>query len=157
MNVSMSRSRGAIAVLIVLAAIAGGCEGHTSIPNGAQQIHVTVVGGAVRLSPATARAGDIYLVMGTPGTDVVLVQKKTTADGPLEPLTDADLDRIAHGDTQFTAITGGFANGEPHGYVTKIVLTPGRYALLIDSPEVLAPQLGGVIPADSIAILEIQP
>ena len=93
--------------------------------------------------------------MDTPGAEVLFVQRQTTESGTPEGLSDADLTRLAHGDTEFTRMTGGLANGEPHGFVTKLVLIAGNYAFLTDAPEALAS--GDVMPAEDIAILAVTP
>ena len=61
--------------------------------------------------PATARAGDIYVVLDTPGSSVGFAQRKRTAAEAPGPLTDEDLDRLARGDTQGTASEGSMAPG----------------------------------------------
>lgn len=147
--------RGAMALVTLLATVAAGCEGHTAIPAGAQEVHVTVNGRQIHLAPATVRAGDVYLVMDTRGAEVLLVQRQTTESGTPGGLSDADLTRLTHGDTEFTSITGGFANEEPYGFVTKLVLIAGNYAFLTDAPEALAS--GEVMPAEDIAILAVTP
>ena len=85
-----------------------GCgRGQTPIPAGAQEVHVTVSGAQVDLEPATVRAGDIFVVLDTPGSSVGFAQRQRTANETPGPLTDEDLARLAHGDTQGTSI-GGF-------------------------------------------------
>ena len=146
------------ALLAVLVAGAlTGCDGGVAVPRGGHALHVTVTGDDVHLEPATMPAGDIYLVLDTPGTDVTLVEAKASADATPGPLTDDDLDRVRHGDTFHTSLTGGFANGGPHGNVTKLTLTPGTYAFVADAPEALAGRSGGVIPPGAIAVLQALP
>ncbi len=147
--------RGAMVLVTLLATVTAGCEGHTAIPAGAQEVHATVVGKQVHLAPTTVRAGDVYLVIDTPGADVLLVQSQTSESGTPGGLSDADLARLAHHDTQFMRMTSGFANGEPHGIVSKLVLTAGNYAFLTDSPDALV--VGQVIPPEDIAILSVTP
>ena len=153
------------AVLGLVCVLAGCGPGQTPVPPGAQLVHVSVVGSEVRLDPATVSAGDTFVVLDTPGSSVGFAQAKRTAAEALGPLTDADLDRLARGDTQGTAI-GGFedvgcspdqraeARGQmgPCGNVFQIVLTPGKYAFFTGSPE-------GEPGADarSITVLEVIP
>ena len=81
------------------------------------------------------------------------------------PLTDEDLDRLAHGDTQGTAIEGFDDLGcspeqraedrgqmGPCGNVFKVVLTPGKYAFYTGSIE---GEPGD--DARSMAVLEVVP
>ena len=161
MSVSISEQTGpgwrvGVIVLPLLVAVAiGACEpGAIVVPSGGQAVHVVVSGDTVRLEPATVRAGDVYLVLDQTGTNVVLVQAKAAPEETPGPLTDEQLDRISHGDTFHTSITGGFASGGPHGNVSKLVLAPGRYAFLADSPEAFVARAGGTIPSGSMAILD---
>jgi len=146
-----------VVLSLLIAGVPGGCEpGPVTVPPGAQEVHVAVNGDTVRLEPATVRAGDVYLVQN-PGTSVILVERKAAPEETPGPLSDEELDRVAHGDTFHTAITGGFADGPPHGYVSKLVLAPGKYAFLADNPESLAARSGGVIPPESMAVLDVLP
>jgi hypothetical protein len=144
-----------------------GCgRGQAAVPAGAQLVAVSATGSEVRLDPATVRAGDVYVVLETPGSSVGFVQGKSTAAERPGPLTDEDLARLAHGDTQGTEI-GGFDDTGcspeqraedrgrmgPCGNVFKLVLEAGRYAFF-------AGDLDGAPPGDhsgSIAILEVLP
>ena len=58
-----------VGLACVLASALAGC-GHDQgpVPAGAQQVHVEVAGSEVRLDPATVRAGDVYVVLDTPGS-----------------------------------------------------------------------------------------
>ena len=144
-----------------------GCgRGQEAVPAGAQLVGVSVTGSEVRLDPATVRAGDVYVVLETPGSSVGFAQRKSTAEEQPGPLTDDDLARLARGDTQGTAI-GGFDDSGcspeqraedrgrmgPCGNVFKLVLGAGRYAFF-------AGDLDGAPPGDysgSIAVLEVLP
>ncbi len=156
---SWRRSRvGLVVFPLLMAAAISACEpGAIVVPSGGQAVHVIVSGDGVRLEPRTVRAGDVYLVLDQPGANVVLVQAMAAPEETPGPLTDEQLDRISHGDTFDTAITGGFANGPPHGNVSKLMLAPGRYAFLADSPEAVAARAGGTIPSGSMAILTVVP
>ena len=158
------RRAGQLAVLLGLLAIAtAGCwRGQATIPPGGQQIHVSVTEANVRLDPATVPAGDVYVVLDTPGSSVGFASRQDRAEATPGPLSDDDLARLALGDTQWTAITG-FDNvgcsadqrAEDWGLmgycgnVFKETLTPGKYAFFIGDPEGDGPQ--------SIAVLEVVP
>ena len=104
---------GALLLLVLGTGVLGGCSHHSpiTVPSGGQEVHVTVNGDAVRLEPTSVRAGDIYLVLDIPDTDVTLVESMAAADATPGPLSDADLDRVAHGDTFHTSQTSGFPSG----------------------------------------------
>ena len=158
----LSAFRLVLAVLVVV-----GCgRGQEAVPAGAQLIAVSATGSEVRLDPATVRAGDVYVVLETPGSSVGFVQRKSTAAERPGPLTDEDLARLARGDTEGTEI-GGFDDSGcspeqraedrgrmgPCGNVFKLVLGPGKYAFF-------AGDLDGAVPgddSDSIAVLEVLP
>jgi hypothetical protein len=116
----------------------------------------------VRLAPATVRAGDIYIVLDTPGSSVGFVMRQRTAAETPGPLDDDELERLARGDTEGTAI-GGFNDvgcspeqrAEDRGQmgycgnVFREVLTPGKYAFFIGEVDTGAPK--------SIAVLQVVP
>jgi len=152
-------------VLVVL--LLDGCgRGQEAVPAGAQLVTVSVTGSAVRLDPATVRAGDVYVVLETPNAHVGFVQRKSTAEERPGPLTDDDLARLARGDTEGTAIDEIDDSGcspeqraedrgrmGPCGNVFKLVLGAGKYAFF-------AGELDGGPPRDysgSIAVLEVLP
>jgi hypothetical protein len=153
-------------VCLVAGSLAGCGRGQTPIPPGAHLVHVEVIGSEVRLDPATAPAGDVYVVLDTPGSGVGFAQRKRTAAETPGPLNDEDLDRLARGDTEGMAI-GGFDDvgcseeqrardrGQmgPCGNVFKIVLAQGKYAFFGGNPEGGAPGEG----ARAIAVLEVTP
>ena len=65
---------GALFTLALATGVLGGCShGPISVPSGSQEVHVTINGDTVRLEPTTARAGDIYVVLDTPDTNLTLV------------------------------------------------------------------------------------
>ena len=155
-----------LAALVGLVCVLAACgRGQTPVPAGAQLVHVSVAGSEVRLDPATASAGDIYVVLDTPGSSIGFAQQQRSAEATPGPLTDEDLDRLAHGDTQGTAIEGFDDLGcspeqraedrgqmGPCGNVFKIVLTPGKYAFYTGSIE---GEPGD--DARSMAVLEVVP
>lgn len=161
------RSGLVIAIAGILAVALAGCgRGQTPIPEGAQQIHVVVDGSTLRLDPGTVRAGDLYVVLDTPGSSVGFAQRQQTAEATPGPLTSQDIDRLAHGDTEGTAI-GGFddlgcapeqraedrGRMGPCGNVFQVVLTPGMYVFFTGN-------LDGGPPGDysgSIAVLRVTP
>lgn len=163
-------SRRRLATIGVAALLAGalvGCgRGQMPVPAGAQLLHVVVDGQKVRLDPATVRAGDVYVVLDTPGSGVGFAERKRSATETPGPLTDQDIDRLAHGDTQGTAI-GGFddigcspeqraedrGRMGPCGNVFHVVLTPGKYVFFTGN-------LDGGPPGDHsgrIAVLHVMP
>jgi hypothetical protein len=151
--------------VVVIASVSCG-RGQTPIPYGAQQVHVQVIGSEVRLDPATVPAGDVYVVLDTPRSGVGFAQRQATAAETPGPLREEDIERLARGDTQGTAI-GGFDNlgcseeqraedrGQmgPCGNVFKVVLTPGKYAFYSGNLDGGASGEG----PRSIAILEVSP
>ena len=155
-----------IGLVCVLSVTLGGCgRGQVPVPAGAQLVHVSVVGSEVLLDPETVSAGDVYVVLDTPGSSVGFAQRQRTAAETPGPLTDEDLDRLARGDTGGTAIGGFDATGctaeqraedrgrmGPCGNVFQIVLTPGKHAFFAGDLEGGPP---GV--ARSIAVLEVIP
>jgi len=158
--------RSVLVLALLTIALAGCGRGQTPIPAGAQEVHVTVSGAQVDLEPSTVRAGDIFVVLDTPGSGVGFAQRQRTATETPGPLTDEDLARLAQGDTQGTSI-GGFDDAGcspeqraedrgrlgPCGNVFQIVVSPGKYAFFTGD-------LDGVPPgdhSDSIAVLEVVP
>ena len=154
---TMSSFSGVVFPLLLTTMLAGCWPSPITVPAGGQEVHVVVEGDKVHLEPTTVRSGDVYLILDNPGTNVVLVQRKTAPEETPGPLTDEELDRIAHGDSFHTSQTSGFANGEPYGNVSKLVLSPGKHAFLADAPELLAERSGGVIPPESMAVLQVLP
>ena len=153
----------ALAVLLVVGLV--GCGHSTTVPDGGQQVHVVTAGSEVRLEPASVRAGDIYLVLDEPTTNISLVQRRHTAEATPGPMTNDDLTRIAQGDEGGTSIEG-FENSQCEetrraadrgqlmvpggcGNVFKVTVPAGRYAILLGGPPM------GVPPP--IAVLEVLP
>ena len=152
-----------LALVGLLSFAAAGCgRGQATIPPGGQQVHVSVAGANVRLDPATVRAGDVYVVLDTPGSAVGFAKRQGSAEETPGPLSDDDLARLGLGDTQGTAISGfddvGCSDDQRAedrglmgycGNVFRETLTPGKYAFFIGDPEGQGPQ--------SIAVLEVVP
>ena len=163
----MIRRSALVSLLVLVTAILVGCgPSQAPIPPGAQELHVVVTGEELRLEPTTVRAGDVYVVLDTPGSSVGFAQRRRTATETHGPLSEDDLDRLARGDTQGTSI-GGFddtgcsaaqraeSRGRmgPCGNVFRIVLSEGKYAFFTGN-------LDGGPSGDysgSIAVLEVVP
>ncbi len=137
-------------MLGLLSGVLAGCEGHTAIPPGGQELHFTVIGSEIHLAPTTALAGDIYIVVDTPGAEIFLVERKATAEEEPGPMSDDDLVRVARGDTQGMSVTCCFETREPHGNIHKVVLSAGKYAFTLASPE------QGPVPLE-MALLQVLP
>ncbi len=164
----MSRSRSIALLLVLFGGTLLGCgRNQTTIPPGGQEVHVVVTGSEIRLEPDTVPAGDVYVVLDTPGSSVILVERQRAAEETPGPLGDDDLARIALGDMQGTAIQGFDDTGcsteqraEDRGQmgycgnVTKVVLSAGKVAFLSNDPAG-APE--GLVPPQSMAVLEVRP
>jgi hypothetical protein len=161
---SMMRPIHVVCLLVsLLAGVAGGCgRGQERVPVGAQKVHVAVTESEVRLDPAVVRAGDVYVVLDTPGSTVGFATRKATEAETPGPFTDEELERLAQGDWEFTAVEGfadtGCSDAQRAadrgltgycGNVFKERLTPGKYAFFICDGDVGAPR--------SIAVLEVLP
>ena len=126
--------------------LAGCAQGLATVPPGSQLVHLVAAEGVVRLSPATVRAGEVYLELDEPlpGSFRLVEAKRTASDTP-GPLTDNDLERVAHGDTEGTSVSGYGPSCDPGqasdalgkladegncGNVWKFVLVAGKYAIL---------------------------
>jgi hypothetical protein len=123
-------------------------------------VHVELSGMEVRLQPDIVQAGDVYLVVDTPGAGPVVISSGAGGSGSaadLAPLSDQDLARLREGSTYLMTISAGYGTGAPHGNVHKLVLDAGHYALLADNPERLAMANGGTIPSAQLAVLEVLP
>jgi hypothetical protein len=138
-----------LGILVVAGLLAlAGCARSTPIPAGGQEVHVAVTDTEVRLVPSTVRAGDVYLVLDAPPAGSFAFVERARAGETPGPLTDADLARLARGDTEGTSIGGLDAGGcapdqraedrgrmGPCGNVMQVSLAPGKYALVGGSPE----------------------
>lgn len=153
----------AIGLLGAAVAFTGvGCEMATPVPPGAQIVRVTMTDAAVRLDPDTVRAGDVYLELDSPpGGSFSFVARQDSAEATPGPMTDAALQRLRAGDTFHTVIVSFGAGGcspdqdaqalgktGPCGNVGKVVVGPGRYAVVGGSPDA---------GPNAIGILTVQP
>ena len=131
----------------LLVVVLAGC-GMTQkpIPPDAQVLHLVITPAEIRLDPATARAGYVYVVLDTPNTGYTFVSTGLGPDGEI-PLTDDDLARLRRGDQQGMSFAfwggeqcspeqiaeGRGKMGPPCGNVAEMNLTPGMYAFLIEA------------------------
>jgi hypothetical protein len=156
-----SLSKGQVRAALLMAAAAFGlvgCDAHAPIvvPSGAQVVHAVIDGGTVRLAPATAHAGEVYLVVDTPDTSLVFIQGMPAPEASAGPLSDEQIDALAGtGSTYHTSITCCYMNDPRGGASAKLALTAGKYVLLVDDPaRALGPDLGP-IPSGAMAVLEV--
>jgi hypothetical protein len=143
----MAVARLGVACLLVSAIV--GCESPTPVPAGAQVVHVTITESLVALAPDTVRAGDVYLALDAPlSGSFAFVAGQDSATATPGPLSDEAIERLRRGDTFHTMIDGLDAGGcSPAqdaeargkmglcGNVMKLILGPGRYAIVGGSPE----------------------
>jgi hypothetical protein len=139
---------GRIVVIGLLVAGLVACEPSTSIPSGAQQVHVTATTSGVSLEPATVRPGDVYLVLDVPAAGVGFVQTQAAADASPGPLSATDLARLTQGDLQGFAIESLSVNC--CGKVVKKTLAAGKYAIVGGGTQ------DGTSPS-ALAVLEVTP
>jgi hypothetical protein len=181
---AIARRRGhgrSITILMLVSAggmVVGCGPERIPIPSGAQVVHVSISESEVRLEPATVRAGDVYLVLDEPANGGFGFVSRSAGPDTFGPLSDDDLERLAHGDTEATAMDGVDAGGcspeqdaasrgqmGPCGNVMQAVVAPGKYAILgpgwteqMTEPRIdpTAPP-GGFVPPSSMGILEVVP
>ena len=142
-----------LGLLITSALAIAGCgllDRGQPIPAGAQQVHVTIVDGTVRLAPDTVRAGPTYLVVDDPPDGGFAFVSGTGSGGTAEaPLAPGAVERLERGDTEGTSISGFSAGGcdaaqnaadrgktGPCGNVMMVALGPGTYALAAEPLEI---------------------
>ena len=114
-----------IALVVVLALfLSGTVRGRTVVPPGAQQVEVEVTATEVRLTPTTVQAGDIYLVLVTPRSDVTFTQDELVGN---DIPTHRDFDLRGCTDAQRAEDRGqlGYC-----GNVFKVTLAAGNYVFL---------------------------
>jgi hypothetical protein len=147
-----------LAMSIILLGLLASCgERAATIPAGAQQVHVAVTEAGIRLDPVNVPAGDVYVVLDTPGSSVGFLQGQ---DGPL---SDETLARVTQtGDSEGTSMQSfdqvGCSDEQraedlgqlgPCGNVSKVVLRPGKYAFFTGDLPAGPPR--------SLAVLEAMP
>ena len=151
-----SPAQGAVALLAALV-LASGLLIVGRGPADGQSISVIVNGDALRLEPATIRAGDVLVVVGQEGSKVILARRTASPGEAPGPLSTDEVNLLSEGRTMHVSITRGFANGGPLGLAVRLTLAPGRYVFLPDEPAALAARSGGLIEPRSMAVLEVQP
>jgi hypothetical protein len=169
-----------VALLGVIPGLFVACgRGRTPVPAEAQVVHIAVIESELRLDRATVRAGDVHIVLDTPRSSVGFASRKL---GAVEtgPLSEDDVARLAHGDTQGLGIGGfdlsGCSNAQraedlglmgPCGNVFRVTLVEGTYAFLgpgwteqttETTRPLVAPTVGppGLLPR-SVAVLQVLP
>ncbi len=157
-RLSGARTRNLVVAAIAVTALVG-CASHApviDIPADAQVVHAVIAGGAIRLEPATARAGDVYLVVDTPNTSVVFIEGMTAPEPSAAPLSDSQIDALRlSGSTYHTAITCCYMHDERGGASARLALPAGKYAFVIDDPaQSLGPDRGP-IPSAAMAVLQV--
>jgi hypothetical protein len=165
-----------IALLACLVIACG--RGQTPIPPGVQVVHVVATKSEVRLDPSSVHPGDVYLVLDEPmdGSFAFVERKRTAADSP-GPLGDDDLERLANGDTEGTAIGSYGVGCDPAqraedrgqmgycGNVWKVAVVAGKYAILgpgwteqeVEASVDPTADPAGFIAPRSMAVLEVLP
>jgi hypothetical protein len=143
----MTRFAPLMTLMALVIGTVGGC-GNAVPPSGAQLVHLVATASEVQLNPATVHAGDVYVELDDPadGGSFGFVGEALTGGlpGTIGPLTDTILERLAHGDTEGSAMssvgpscTGPQGVDRGHlsqpgvcGDVFKLVLVAGKYAIL---------------------------
>jgi hypothetical protein len=176
----MLRRFGAEVILVgLLVGVLAGCGRNTPIPPGAQVVHVVATESEVRLDPASVHAGDIYLVLEEPlDGSFAFVSLIRTAEATSGPLSDDDLERLAHGDTEGTSMESFSVGCDPSQQAESrgqrgpcgnafgpMVLVEGKYAILgpgwtmMETEPSVDPTAGpgGFLPPSTMAVLEVLP
>jgi hypothetical protein len=149
---------GAVLLMVPVAARLPAYQVSWGIPPGAQEVRVFGTADSVRINPQTVRAGAIYVVIDRSAWGASFIGR-TALDEPdgmsiladVEPLSDADVDRISRGDTSSTVAWAGLA------HVTEVVVGPGSYLFAVDDPILLAQRGAGAAPPGTIAVLRVVP
>jgi hypothetical protein len=175
----MQRFRTGLLLGCLLAGVLLGCGRKMPIPSGSQVVHVVATESEVRLDPATVHAGEVYLVLDEPlDGSFDFVALKRTAEATPGPVSDDDLERLAHGDTEgasmegFSAGCGPAQQAESRGQTGPcgnafgpLVLSAGKYAILgpgwtmMETEPSVDPTAGpaGFVPPPTMAVLEVLP
>lgn len=178
----MRWSKTVAALVGLLVSVLAGCgQSPATIPPGAQLVHLVATQSEVRLSSASVHAGAVFLQLDDPldGGSFDFVERKSTAEETPGPLTDNDLERLAHGDTRGTSFSAygpsctgpsgadrGHLVQEGHcGDVWKFVLLPGKYAILgpgwteqqTEASVDPTADPAGFVPPPTMAVLEVLP
>jgi hypothetical protein len=178
----MQRPATVAALVGLLVGVLMGCaQGQATVPAGAQLVHLVATVSKVRLSPASVHAGDVFLQLDDPldGGAFTFVERKSTAGETPGPLTDTDLERLAHGDTQGTSQSAygpscGGSQGADRGHlaqpgvcgnVWKFVLVAGKYAILgpgwtqqqTEASVNPTANPAGFVPPPTMAVLDVLP
>jgi hypothetical protein len=140
----------AVALVALVAVLISVWGSPPRIPASAQVVHVVVTASEVRLDPPTVHAGNIYFVVEGPDDPAehagfTFVSAGYGRDDTPLPLGDDAVARLARGDTQGTAIDGGWDN------YAKFTLREGKYAFLV------GPGGDVGVPPQSMAVLEVLP
>lgn len=140
---------GLLGLVAVVAAVWGT---PLNIPPDAQQVHIVVTESAVRLEPSTVHAGEVYFIVDEPADPTgdagfTFVSRGVPGQEGADPLpmSDEDVTRLAEGDYQGTAISGGWSGQ------AMFTLREGNYVFLIGLGEMPG------IPPGSMAVLEVLP
>jgi hypothetical protein len=159
---------GRAAIALVLAPfLLAACAPSTLVPADAQVVHVVVNVADVRLEPATARSGDVYLALEEPTSSIVFVQRTASPSDSPGPLSADDVSRVRSGDLQSTTAeafdVGGCTLAQRNaergrlripggcGNVFRLPnLTAGSYAFVASDPATA----GGAVP---MAVLLVAP
>lgn len=150
-----------ICVPFALTLVVGACDAHEPIviPADAESVvHVTATDDSVTIEPSTVSAGDVYFVLEGPNAAISFVARKDAPDAPVEGMDAAQVERLAEGDYQFTAMDGFAVSCAPDEWTEErhwegcgqnhvLALAPGLYAL------VASDEAPGVPPV--MAVLEV--
>ena len=119
------------------------------IPTGALVGHIVITGDELTIEPSTVPAGDVYFAVDGPVDGLGFVTGGGVGS-EIEPLTDADVARLARGDRQGFAYVYGMVGEDDIVYF--LGLTAGKYAFILD-PDGAGP---GEVPR-AMAVLTVLP
>jgi hypothetical protein len=146
-------------LVAVAALLLTGC-GSTSVAapsslgrSGGSTVRVLVTPTGIRVAPATVPAGPVRLdITREGGADFVFIGASTGPDSGLEPLSEAQLGAVLHGDLFHTYTSAGLGARSDLG-----TLAAGNYLLVRDGVVELAPDAYDSIPPDGFAVLRVSP